>query len=207
MSRAGEFHPFEPPGPGARVLVLGDLGCLQTGADELQGAWANWGQSSREAGCHPFALVPCADAYVPALLRQVFAVASGQKLPRTLVGDPIERQDAIERLLRLVAPAVRLEPGLLREIRNLLPGDAAADASLESAVWQHPVVVSRHSVAATLDPGQAKDVLLPQFASEGDDLRRAVLTVIRTWRKALDPLVWFQEVDRLPTGSRAFVPP
>ncbi|WP_197909463.1 formylglycine-generating enzyme family protein [Gemmata massiliana] len=61
-------------------------------------------------------------------------------------------------------------------------------------------------MAATLDADHAKDVLLPLFEHEPEDLRRVVLETIRSWRQACDLLVWLQEVARLPQSSRGLVP-
>jgi formylglycine-generating enzyme required for sulfatase activity len=193
---------------GGSVLVLGDLGALQLSGDRLQEAWQAWGQALRESGCHPLALVPCAVDGIPSGLRQTFTVSSWQPLPHAHVEDPDDRRKAVERLLGLLSPAIRIEPGLLREVRTLLPGpgDAAADASLESELWQHPTVVSRHVSAATLDAEHASKVLMPQFENESQPLRSAVLDVIRKWRHPLPAEVWLQEVMRLAPDSRRLVP-
>ncbi len=193
---------------GGSVLVLGDLGALQLSGDRLQKAWQVWGQALRESGCHPLALVPCAVDGIPSSLRQTFTVSSWQPLPHAHVEDPDDRRKTVERLLGLVSPAIRIEPGLLREIRTLLPGpgDAAADASLEAELWQHPTVVSRHVSAASLDAEQASQVLMPQFENESQPLRSAVLDVIRKWRHPLPAEVWLQEVMRLAPDSRRLVP-
>ena len=107
------------------------------------------------------------------------------------------------RLLALLAPAIRIEPGLLRAVRLLL--GAGADAGTEADVWQHPALAGRASVAATLDPEAASS--WREGFDGGSDLGQAVLSRIRDWRGGLPPEVWFEELlcldpARLPEPLR-----
>jgi len=77
------------------------------------------------------------------------------------------------RLLTLLAPAVRIEPGLLSALRLSL-ADSAFDASVEAGRWQDPAVASTHSEAATLNPKMAAD-LRTAFAAEPPGVQRWVM--------------------------------
>ena len=192
------------PAPGALVLVLGDLGCLATGSRGLSRAWDYLGRRLQEAGCRIVALTPCpTERWSPAPRSPWNAVA----WERSTAPAPSERaalEQRAERLLRLVSPAVRVEPGLLRGVRHLLD-PKEADAGTEADAWQHPAVISTHSVAATLDPTEAKR-LRRAFRQEQTDLRRRVLTLLRLWRAKLPQEIWFEEIRSLDAESQALLP-
>jgi formylglycine-generating enzyme required for sulfatase activity len=107
-------------------------------------------------------------------------------------------------LLRLVSPAVRIEPGLLRAVRLLLPA-AQADAGTELDAWQHPAVIGAAAAGATLDP-QSAARLRADFADEPPELQRQVLALLRVWRKHAPQELWFEEILSLAPRSRALLP-
>jgi formylglycine-generating enzyme required for sulfatase activity len=131
---------------GPVVLVLGDL--QQFGAAADQQRWLRLGRRLRAFGVKAWVLCPCPrSAWVPSLAR-VWRMACwdrGQRLPpdgrgqRATPGDPVQmaarHAAGISALLHLCAPAVRVEPGLLRDLRFLLPEDVA-DAATEAALFR-----------------------------------------------------------------------
>ena len=117
--------------------MLGDLGCLATGPRALTSAWADFGWRLHDAVSRPVALVPC-----PAERWARLPQGPWQRLPWERTARPIRRPDPpvadrAERLLRLVSPAIRIEPGLLRGVRRLL-GPLEADAGTEADVSAAP---------------------------------------------------------------------
>ncbi|MHB9006456.1 MAG: SUMF1/EgtB/PvdO family nonheme iron enzyme [Limisphaerales bacterium] len=142
--------PAELPRSGGPVLVLSDLGCLAE-APALSQAWAAYGRRLRRAGLRPSALLSCPRERWHEDLAQVWACACwdrGQALPRGARGQrPLpadaeaERAQRADGLLNLLAPALRVEPGLLRAIRLLLP-PAQADVGTEYDAWHHPHTVN-----------------------------------------------------------------
>ncbi len=190
------------PDPGSVVLVLGDLGTLDTRGSALERRWLAWGRFARDNGSHLVALTPCGEAEVAEPLRRVFSVHPWQK---AIGGETTSQQQQrrLAELLRAVAPAVRLEPGLLRAIRGLRP--QWSSAALESLVWQDDALRSQHPSAATLDEDAAKE-LLPQFERLDSRLRKEVLALIRVWHGQLEQSVWLDELRRLSGDSRALVP-
>ena len=201
---ASEPGAYRPPASGI-VLVLGDLGCLTPQAVDEDNPWIDLGRRIQAAGCRPVALLPCPLARCPAVLRRYWQLIPWER-PRghadTQSGILRERA---ERLLRLVSPAVRIEPGLLRAVRLSLGADKA-DAGTESDVWQHPAIASTHSEAATLDPKRAQE-LRAAFAAERPDLQRRVLELLRTWRGYLPQEIWFEEILNLAPLLSREVPP
>ena len=148
-----------PPPPGTPVLCVGDLGCYGAVAERL--AWRRFGEGLRGAGCQPLALMPCPARYwdpgTAGLYRQVVwdrarrlpcrlpgriapPYASLAETARTDAAPDASQDPGAERLLDLLAPAVRLEPALLRALRCRLPG---MDIGVEMAAWLHPDLAPR----------------------------------------------------------------
>ena len=187
------------PPPGSIVLVLGDLGCLAIDRAELCEHWLRYGSDLRAAGCTPVALIPGPLERCPGRLAQVWHLIPWER-PR-----PCDPEDTLElraeRLLQLVSPAVRIEPGLLRAARLLLPPDQA-DAGTEADVWQHPDLISRSAAGATLSLERAKQ-LRAEFASRIEsELQKRFAVLLRTWRGYLPEEIWFEEVLNLPPAAQ-----
>ena len=187
------------PPPGTLVLVLGDLGCLSRSPEALNDAWLHLGRVLRAAGCLSVALFPAPLERCPRRLVRVWRPIPWER-PRPR--DPADTIEArAERLLCLVSPAVRIEPGLLRAARLLLP-PGAADAGTESDVWQHPDLDSRSPAGATLNPGRARQ-LRARFAGTLDpQLQLRLALLLRRWRGHLAEEIWFEELLNLPPWVR-----
>ncbi len=194
---------YRPP-PGGIVLVLGDLGCLTARTADEDNPWLDLGRRIAAAGCRPVALLPCPLARCPAALRRDWQLIPWER-PRghAVTHSRVLRQRA-ERLLRLVSPAVRIEPGFLRAVRLSLGADEA-DAGTESDVWQHPAIASTHSDAATLDLKRAKE-LRTAFAAEPIGRQRQVLALLHIWRGPLPQEIWFEEIRDLARVSLEALP-
>jgi formylglycine-generating enzyme required for sulfatase activity len=199
--RDGMSAPHPPEGgAGSIVLVLGDLGCLSGARAELCERWLHFGRDLRAAGRIPVALVPGPLERCPDRLARVWRLIPWER-PRPR--DPEESlEQRAERLLSLVSPAVRIEPGLLRAARLLLPPDQA-DAGTEADVWQHPDLISRSAAGATLNPEHAKP-LRTEFASRlAPDLQARFAGLLRAWRGYLPEEIWFEELLNLPPAAQA----
>jgi formylglycine-generating enzyme required for sulfatase activity len=178
------------------LLVVSDLGLL--GEAATVGAWEGAGRRLVREGVKLRALVPCPrDRWRPSSAElwnaiewenPAFAAAPGSARSKE------ELEKRRDKVLRLLRPAIRIEPGLLREVRRL-PG-VAADAGTEADVWA--TFPNPSSVAATpsADPGG------PPGDPENEDLLRAAWSAIRCWHEELPPLVLAEETA-LPKGSAA----
>ncbi len=188
------------PPPESIVLVLGDLGCLASVRADLVEYWLRFGRDLRAGGCTPVALIPAPLERCPLRLACVWQLVPWER-PRPQ--DPTDTlATRAERLLRLVSPAVRLEPGLLRAARLLLPPDQA-DAGTEADVWQHPDLVSRSAAGATLNPERAKPLRAEFVARVESEFQARFAELLRAWRGYLPEEIWFEELLNLPSTAQA----
>jgi formylglycine-generating enzyme required for sulfatase activity len=182
------------PEPGTSVVVLGDLGCLAGEGIRARELWIERGRRYREHGNRPVALVPCDPATVPEELTRDWTIIPWET--------PVESRNAAlgveeagqvaEQILTLLSFAFRVEPGLIREVRRMLP-EGRRDAGIESRVWQHEAFQSRHFEAASFRPEAAQE----RRARAGDqpaDLRRKVYELARRLRQGIYPGVWYAEL-------------
>jgi formylglycine-generating enzyme required for sulfatase activity len=203
-----ENDSYRPPAPGTIVLVLGDLGCLAEDAKVCVAHWLTFGQQLRAAGCLPLALMPCLPRDWPAVLRPVWEMLPWEGNGPT--GEP-DHAAAAQQLLALMAPAIRVEPGLLRQVRRL-PAAGQFDAAAEAAFWQQGALVSQSCLAATIDADIANDLRREHWqinentAAQTQTLMRQVLALIRNWRADLSPDVWFEEILSLPAAMVDVLP-
>jgi len=191
-----------PPPPGTLVLVLGDVGSLAAAGAGLRADWLALGQGLLDAGCHPLVLFPGALERCPADLAARWRPLAWER-PRG--HDGAADRERAERLLRLVSPAVRIEPGLLRAARLLLAPEAA-DAATEADVWQHPALVGDSAAGATIAPEQARAWREAVVPPEWVPLRRRLLRLMRAWRRDLPPEIWFDELLNADPAARATGP-
>ncbi len=189
---------WSPPPAATEILVLSDLGCLAGDPDlrsELQRQWQEWGQQFEQVGNRTTALIPFRREEIPSALAAYWNPVAWEVAPYQ-PGTP----DALDLLMAFVSPAVRLEPGLLREIRRLMPG-GHGNPGLEARVFEHDAVRSQNSVAASFDAA-----FLPRlraaFEQCDPELKEAVLNLIRDWRSKLHEAIWFEEVLGLDSETR-----
>ncbi len=176
----------------ASVLVLGDCGCLGSYAPLLQ-QWRRLGRNLLAGGAAPKVLLPAHPGrWRPQHLSE-WQMAPWEASRGAAAGRrPAWLAERALRLLTLASPAVRVEPGLLRTLRRLLP-EARNDAGAEADVWRHPHVSSGSSVALTISP-KALNILRAGFAALAPALREQALLILRRWRESLPREIWYEEV-------------
>ena len=160
----GELEPVPPwSGPlpaeaalqsSARVLAFTDLGCLAaSGQEAAYEFWLRLGRYLREHEIAAVALIPTHPQAVAPELARLWTLARWDAASSAALTalSPQVIADAVDRLLTLLSPAIRLEPGLVRAVRYLLP-EGQQDAGLEARLWQHEAIANPHSVAASWNP-------------------------------------------------------
>jgi hypothetical protein len=140
---------WQVPPAATPLLILSDLGLLDGTPETLLG-WQRFGGRLRSVACPALVLCPVPAELHPASLQRCFEIVAWDRhslLRRSAAGaQPAEASAersaaAVEKLLSLLAPAVLVEPPLLRAMRHLLPA-AEADVLAEAMLWQHPDVVA-----------------------------------------------------------------
>ncbi|MCP3915089.1 MAG: formylglycine-generating enzyme family protein, partial [bacterium] len=185
LHRGGMHSKLPPPAHRTPVLLLGDLGGYGSGA--LQRAWRRYGERLVNRGYRIHALAPCPLERIDDRTARVWKARVWDRGKR--VG--ADRENPVRQLLRLLAPAVRVEPGLLRAARLALSAERA-DVGTECDVWRHQGV--RGSSTGLVLAPELRRVLHRQWAREPAGLRDAVWLEIRRWHAALPPEIGHEEV-------------
>ena len=199
------------PPPGTTVLALTDLGLLGDAdgygtTDSGIEFWSHWGSELRKRGHRTIAFSP-----IPIEAPTTELVSSWQVVPwasgRTIqsAGDRptlTTTREAADRVLRLLSMAIRIEPGLLRAVRLLVPS-ARANPAVESLVWNDPRITDRHPIAATMEPSVADALLEELFAEEEETIIREAFALILAWHATLPEEIRFEEVLRLGKSRRS----
>lgn len=166
--------------PQSLVLVLSDLGVLQRYTTRRTNIWKHLGQQLQQKQCKTMALLPCSRQWVS------WQDSSFNSSPENE-----------KKLLSHLAPCIRIEPGLVRQMRLAL----ALPTELESLIWQNPAITTPHSVAASWDDS-SRHAYLQSFASLTEAERTSSLSIIRGWRQPLDKQVWYEEITTLDEASQ-----
>jgi len=187
-------------GPGSLVIVLGDLGLLSTAFEREK--WRQWGRRLQQNRCRTLALVPTEVNLANHGLQHYWRLIPWERSGGvSFVGSNPVDKDMVERLLGLISPATRIEHGFLRQVRRFI----GADADAEAAVWSHPALMGKSSIAATMDPKQIQ-LFRARFEQESELIRKAVLKLLLDWRTHLPREIWYEEVISLPPNSQALLP-
>ena len=188
------------PAAGETVLAVSDLGSY--GGEEERASWAGFARALTRRGVRVRALAPCPAARWQEVVARRWRAIDWTEPMRTAARSGQRPDEAAlrvrcERLLQLVSPAVRIEPGLLRAVRRLLPAKLA-DAGTEADVWSHPEVDGSSSVALRLpDSGPWRE----GFQHQPVALRSAVIAELRCWHAALPREIWLEEALSLAAAS------
>ena len=182
------------------VLAVSDLGFY--GAERDRARWAELGATLRKDGLELRALVPRPAWRWSKLLARLWHAIDWSRpegpgrvrAPVPAAGVPAA--SPVEALLALAAPAVRMEPGLLRALRRVL--GPAADLGTEADVWNHPEVDGSSTSTLELEPALSQALKAKGLGAgwDRDLVGRAARTIVR-WHRPLADLVWATDVWHL----------
>lgn len=192
------------PPAGSVVVAFTDLGALARQSGSQRRAWRGITRRLLARGCRLIAITPARWRDTDPQLAAQWALLPWDAEPERNRSQAVDRQTAAERVLELLAPTIRIEPGLLRAARLLLARRGEVmDAGVEAVAWQHPALASRHSVAATTT-NDFRSQGLEAFKGIDAELRREFLEEVRKWRR-LETLVteqvWFEELIALDAAG------
>jgi formylglycine-generating enzyme required for sulfatase activity len=192
------------PIPQSTVLILGDLAVLERHTPEERASWIHCCRRWRQRGVSIYALVPYAIDLWPRELAELVQPIAWQGNAVQYETDA-RRADLIREIFVRAYPAMRLEPGLLRALRGMVPD--ALDASLESDVWQHDWLASNHVDGARNDRAEIKERLQVEFERLDDETRRLVLSTQRSFRMSRNFLsLWQLEFLNQTPRTRRLLP-
>ncbi len=192
--------------PGTPILLLSDLG-LHEASGSTRAEWARRGRTLRAAGLEPVALLPAGRGQWHTDLAPLFYPLywdRDSRFPRALQRKPGAPEpllpDGLDTLFTLLAPAVRVEPGLLRAVRTLSPN---LGVEVEAAAWQSPQVRACLSGFALLP--EARQAYLEKFRGLPESVRTQVVELLRQHHTGLPQVVLCEELRAagLPDGSTA----
>jgi len=211
------FGRWERPRPtlkvtaGDRILAVSDLGMYRPWGDAE--AWHQRARRLRRQGAEIHALVPCPPSrWHPGVARAWQALdwaaplrghRPGPRAPGAALG-PRHRELRARLLLRLMAPAVHVSPGLLRELRRLM--GPKADLGTEADAWSHPDFAASAGVAGIVHP-EKREEMRRGFGRLPETWRSRALQAIDRWHRALPADVWAEELlearlsGALPEGA------
>ena len=127
-------------------LLLGDAGLMET-TRESTAQWQKTASQLTMSDACPKALLTLSCTPVSSLLKTWrLAAFDASKKNRF----SMRHSKQVQRLLACLSHTVRIEPGLLREVRLLLP-EWRDDLSLESLVWSHHRLRIRDSITFSFD--------------------------------------------------------
>ena len=195
----GVLNPFPRIAADEIVLTISDLGFYGDEADRDR--WLRFGRRLRSEGAELRALVPC-PAWrwhgPTARVWSAFDWSSPEGVGRTRRPLPLEGspwEDPAEALLRLLAPAVRVEPGLLRFVRRIL--GESADLGTEADVWNHPDADGSSSRNLAIDARRLASADEDLTAGLDPSLFAAAGRALVEWHRGRPDLVWAIEVAHL----------
>ncbi|MCB1816109.1 MAG: hypothetical protein KDK04_30950, partial [Candidatus Competibacteraceae bacterium] len=196
-------HEYRKPAPGTPILLLSDLGCNDQ-TDTRQRLWRRFGLRLKRAGHRPVVLLPSPSRWWDAEVTQWFYPVCwdraskpprrpGQRRPFVVGNNGEVRKDAdpgAEQLLALLAPAIRVEPALLRAVRYLLQ-PRLCDVGSEAAVWNHPKITA--TPLAFYYPGTAQGDYRQRFQEQAPALRQRAGELITVHHAHLSPAIVQEE--------------
>ncbi|BCG65537.1 MAG: formylglycine-generating enzyme [Methyloprofundus sp.] len=193
---------WQLPAKQSTVVILSDLACLNANnAQQLQ-TWLILGRQLQRQQCKVVVLLPCAIERCDPRCKNLFQLVSWQASSDVQTGctEPLQQ---VEYLLTALAPCIRMEPSLIRQMRLALAGNPectqyqALPIEIEALFWQHTAIQDRHSVAATWVAAKRK-YYLHEFAQLPAQEQKTALAVIKAWRGApLPEQIWFEELSSL----------
>jgi formylglycine-generating enzyme required for sulfatase activity len=176
------------------VLLLGDLGAYGDESDRVY--WNQATEILQHAGATTRALFPGPTWRILTNLRRSWqALAWDGSDERQGPLDDACLQARADRMLALLSPALRLEPGLVRAARSLL-SPAATDSSTEADLLARPAMASPSSVAYTLHAEEAK-LLRQQFLTLDRETQDRFIGLLRKWHGKLPKEILQEELFAL----------
>jgi formylglycine-generating enzyme required for sulfatase activity len=141
------IEPWRLPEPGTPILILSDL-AMQSQSRQSLYSWLAFGQLLNAQSWRATVLMPVAERNIDNRLLEYFDCVVWDRASRFKLikgdyqseKDKRNHADSIDQLLTYFFASVRVDSGLLRVLRHMLPG--SFDVGHEAAIWRHTAVIS-----------------------------------------------------------------
>jgi len=204
LDQSQGYREWEVPAPGSTVLILSDLGALSQQSEAQVETWLDIGRALQKNNCRGVVLLPCQASLCDKRFQSYFELLTYIQHPSVDTGAS-QQQRSVDLLLAALAPTLRIEPGLLRQMRLDMAQHGERwqiGAEVESLLWQSADIQENHSVAASWDQS-ARYLRLEQFSKLSRQEKETALNVVKQWRQPLSAQVWFEEIISLDDESRS----
>jgi len=172
------------------VLALTDLGWYSD--SERRRSWLRLGRWLAKQGRPRCTVVPVPRDRWTLALERAWSPIEWERPTGARPSDE-EREARAERLIDIVAQVRRLEPGLLRALRLLIPR-CEADVETEMDAWLHPEMASRcPSATVVRSSPERAELRKRRFSSEPEGLRARVFELVYAWHwhRGYQPELWY----------------
>jgi formylglycine-generating enzyme required for sulfatase activity len=195
--RPSDPREVRAPDNGTTILALSDLGFAFTD-QKRQDAWAGLKRRANRVGAPCLALVLCPRRCWQHLLAKAWQAKEWER-SRALADVSEQDTPPLEKLFVLLSPAIRIESGLLRAVRRLLPG-GRADLGIELEAWMDPRVAWRGAPLGMVLAPRQTHLWRKKFRELPDQQRAAVVALLEHFHGELAPNILAEE--RLACGVR-----
>ncbi|WP_150526764.1 formylglycine-generating enzyme family protein [Roseibium sediminis] len=181
------------------LLLLGDLGKLGPVLSPARKMWNRLGEKFIKAEQATVVVYPGFLSDLSDKEQRIWSAISWEMRSGSRRTDQ-NWQQALEKLVKLASPAIRVEVGLLRLLRtSFFP---QSGVGLEIAFWQHDALSGRSLDAASFSKTAAK-YYRNRFARLDQREQCRAFECIRLWRHRLPDEIYFEELLGLPEKTKA----
>ena len=189
---------YQLPEPSTPVLLISDLGQLlqhkqmQEGETSIPKQYQALLNALAQNGNHVVILSAAPVRSYPISIRRNHHCMAWEASAKRQDAETLQKQ--LNLLINLATASIRLEPGLLRQLRlelNHASAENEIPASVESLVWQHPDIKEPHSVAATFSVKAQREL---NFTNRTAGQQAIALRAVRQWHADLPREIWDEEI-------------
>ncbi|MEM7473984.1 MAG: formylglycine-generating enzyme family protein [Planctomycetota bacterium] len=184
---------------GQIVLAHTDLGSLAAD-DSSRRSWWSAGERLRDAGKIPIAVTPCCETEIDERLQATWNVIPVEPNPIGVSFDDQSRAAAMKRLMTLLAFVIRLDWGMLRAVRRLLP-ETRYDPGMESLIVQSEYVEATDVDAARLRRECLLSLETDRLAPSLRELRNKTYDIWARFRQGCYPPISYAELVGLENDN------